>query len=138
MNKTLIICRGVSGSGKSTFASTIKELYKEEVVICSADKFFEDDKGNYNFKPEWLGKAHQCCKEDVEFAMAESIQIIICSNTNTSEKEMKPYIELAKKNDYMVISLIVENRHGNTNQHNVPEETIQKQVQRLKSSIKLV
>ena len=37
---------------------------------------------------------------------------------------MKPYFDLAEKHDYEVVSLIVENRHGNSNIHGVPEEKL--------------
>ena len=55
---------------------------------------------------------------------------IVVSNTSTTEKEMQPYIDLAKKYDYKVTSLIVENRHGGKSIHSVPEETIEKMKQR--------
>jgi hypothetical protein len=38
---------------------------------------------------------------------------------------MEPYFELAKKYGYKVFTLIVENRHGGTNEHNVPEDKIE-------------
>jgi len=49
---------------------------------------------------------------------------IVVSNTFTQEWEMKPYYELAEKYGYTVFSLIVENRHGGTNSHNVPEDVL--------------
>jgi hypothetical protein len=61
--------------------------------------------------------------------ITEDDQINTCkvavSNTFTQEWEMKPYFELAKKYGYKVFSLIVENRHGGVNQHNVPEDKIE-------------
>jgi len=51
---------------------------------------------------------------------------IVVSNTSTTEKEMEPYLKLAEKYDYKVVSLIVENRHGNKSVHNVPDETMEK------------
>jgi hypothetical protein len=39
---------------------------------------------------------------------------------------MEPYLKLAEKYDYKVVSLIVENRHGNKSVHNVPDETMEK------------
>ena len=62
---------------------------------------------------------------------------IIVSNTSTTEKELQPYLELAKKYDYKVVSLIVENRHGNKDIHGVPEETLVKMENRFKQNIKL-
>jgi hypothetical protein len=48
------------------------------------------------------------------------------SNTFTQEWEMQPYFDLAEKYGYMVFSIIVENRHGGSNQHGVPAEAIQR------------
>jgi hypothetical protein len=38
---------------------------------------------------------------------------------------MEAYYELAKKYNYLVISIIVENRHGGKNVHGVPEEKLE-------------
>jgi predicted kinase len=51
---------------------------------------------------------------------------IIVSNTFTQEWEMKPYIDLANQYGYTIFTIIVENRHGNSSVHNVPEETMVK------------
>jgi hypothetical protein len=39
---------------------------------------------------------------------------------------MQPYLDLAEKHGYKVYCLVVENRHGGVNEHNVPEETLEK------------
>jgi hypothetical protein len=51
---------------------------------------------------------------------------IVVSNTFTQEWEMQAYIDLASKHGYQVVSLIIENRHGNSNIHSVPVETLEK------------
>jgi len=38
---------------------------------------------------------------------------------------METYFKLAEENGYKVFTIIVENRHGNTNEHNVPEDKIE-------------
>jgi hypothetical protein len=38
---------------------------------------------------------------------------------------MKPYFDLAEKHGYRVYSLIVENRHGGVNEHEVPEDKLE-------------
>lgn len=38
---------------------------------------------------------------------------------------MEPYFNLAKEFGYSVFSVIVENRHGGINEHNVPEDKIE-------------
>jgi len=127
LNPTLFLVRGVPGSGKSTFAHHIWNEY----AICEADRYFYDSEGNYNFDPSKLKEAHKWCRDEVETRMKDH-QInnqfypeIVVSNTFTQEWEMEDYFDLAKTYGYQVVSLIIENRHGGSNIHGVPEEKIQ-------------
>jgi len=54
------------------------------------------------------------------------IDKIIIANTNTTPKEFAPYVNMAKEHNYNVVFLIVENRHGCSNIHNVPPEILEK------------
>jgi predicted kinase len=133
LNPTLFLVRGIPGSGKSTFAKHIWNEY----AICEADKFFHNkETGEYNFDPSRLKEAHEWCRNQVETRMSDH-QVnpqfypeIVVSNTFTQEWEMQSYIDLAKKYGYQVTTLIVENRHGNSNVHNVPAETLDRMRQR--------
>jgi predicted kinase len=137
MNKTLTIVRGLPGSGKSTFSNFIWNDY----AICEADKFFYDSEGHYLFEPSKLKQAHEWCREEVEKRMIENqnnpqyYPEIVVSNTFTQEWEMQAYLDLAKKYDYKVFSIIVENRHGNTNIHGVPDDTLKKMKDRFQISL---
>lgn len=118
--KDLYLLRGIPGAGKSTLASTI-----EPVFWFEADKYFEDRDGNYHFDPSKIKEAHKWCQDRVEKSMSEhNPPRIVVSNTFTQEWEMKPYFDLAKQYGYRVHSIVVENRHGGVNQHNVPEEKL--------------
>jgi len=121
-HKTLVLLRGLPGAGKSTFANYIWE----SKAVFEADKYFYDDKGNYKWDGNLLDQAHKWCQEGVENAMIENYGEIVVSNTLTMNKDIEPYMELAKKYDYHVVSLIVENRHGNESEHNVPQESMRK------------
>jgi predicted kinase len=138
MEKLLIILRGIPGSGKSTFARMMWSDY----VICEADKYWYDEDGNYNFDPSKLKQAHEWCQSQVRKFMQDNTlndqfyREIVVSNTSTTEKELQPYLDLANEFGYKVVSLIVENRHGNSNVHNVPQETLQKMKDRFQ--IKLI
>lgn len=137
--KTFIILRGVSGSGKSTVAKLIEDLALGSLgrcVVGTADDYFMKD-GVYKFNKFCLGKAHAACKEKIDLAMSFNVPVIVLANTNTTEKDIKPYIELANKYNYKIISLVVENRHGNKNVHDVPENTLLQQEQNIKGSLKL-
>jgi hypothetical protein len=96
----------------------------KEYCHKEADMFFVDGDGNYNFKPSEIKDAHAWCQQEVEFLMKYEHKIVV-SNTFTQEWEMKPYFELAEKYGYIVFSIIVENRHGGTNEHGVPEDKLE-------------
>jgi predicted kinase len=122
MEKILYIVRGIPGSGKSTFAKT---LVKKDYCHKEADMFFVDREGNYKFEPSKIKDAHKWCQEEMDFLMRLEHSPVVVSNTFTQEWEMEPYFELAKKYGYKVFTVIVENRHGGTNEHNVPEDKIE-------------
>lgn len=127
--KHLIILRGLPGSGKSTFAKTLVDYRHVE-----ADMYFVDDQGNYNFDPDQLEHAHCWCRNRVEEYMKYDNSVIV-SNTFTTEREMKPYFDLALRYNYLVTCLIVENRHGNLSLHSVPDGVMQRMHSRF--SVKL-
>jgi predicted kinase len=124
MEKILYIVRGLPSSGKSTFAKSL--VKSKDYCHKEADMFFIDDDGNYNFNPSKLKEAHQWCQEEIEFLMRLGHTSVVVSNTFTQEWEMEPYNKLAEKYNYIVFSVIIENRHGGVNTHGVPEDTIEK------------
>jgi len=95
--------------------------------VISADHYFTDVHGNYNWKVEDLCKAHAYSLEETENMMIDAEDKIFVANTFTRKRELKPYYELAEKYNYRVFSIIVENRHEGKNVHNVPDEALEKQ-----------
>jgi len=136
--KELFLLRGLPGSGKTTLANSIVE---SDFLVCEADKYFYDKEGNYDFDGSKLKDAHEFCRNTVETYMKDSLvndqfyQKIVVSNTFTQEWEMQPYYDLAEKYGYRVYSLIVENRHGGVNEHNVPQEVLEKMKNRFETKL---
>ena len=58
--------------------------------------------------------------------MASEEPVVVVHNTFTTEKEMEPYFEMAKKLGYRVATVIVENRQRSVSVHGVPEATMEK------------
>lgn len=128
----MFIVRGLPGSGKTTFAKHLQRC--EGACHFEADNFFVDSHGTYQFDASKLGEAHKWCLNGTESAMRMGHCVII-SNTFTTEREMEPYLELAKEYNYQVTSIIIENRHGSESVHNVPDETLDRMKNRF--SVKL-
>jgi hypothetical protein len=118
----LILLRGLPGSGKSSLGEII--LYcpgSNSPDVLSADNFFIDDKGNYNFDATKIKQAHNDCQQKCAERMKLEISRIVVANTFTEKWEMDSYYEMAERYKYRVHTVIVENRHGSVNIHNVPD-----------------
>ena len=129
--KRAVILRGLPGSGKSTLAKEIAEE-EETSVICSADDFFIIA-GEYKFRPDWLPRAHQTCKEKFKSALKKGTKIVIVDNTNTCKWEFEEYQKLAKTFGYTVEVKIPETDWAfdvaecvKKNSHGVPAKAIQR------------
>lgn len=109
MDYTVVILGGIPGSGKSYTANIIREHFEKTlapegktITTVSADHFFEDKDGNYNFKPKLLGRAHAQCMSRFKDAIKEQVDMIIVDNTNTQKWEWEKYASLAKEAGYEV------------------------------------
>lgn len=132
--RNLIILRGVSGAGKSTFCN----LIGGNKVVCCADDFFTDIHGNYKWYPDGLGKAHKYCAEQFDKALDDdTIDNIIIANVNAKPADWKYYVDKATEQGLKVTFVVLENRHGNKDIHSVPFETLERQENTIKQNLKL-
>jgi len=113
---TLVLLRGLPGSGKSTKAKT---LYKNHVHL-ETDMYFMEY-GEYLFDAAKLSDAHKWCQEAANVIM-EKGQNLVVSNTFSKLWEMDAFFNLAYKHDY---ELLVHKCVGKYNSiHNVPSDVI--------------
>ncbi len=130
----VIILRGVPGSGKSTFA---RKLANSE-HICEADEFMVNNDGEYDFNPKRLGYCHDQCYEKFKRLLELGTPTVVVSNTNIKLKDIKPYVKLSESMGYKVTFVVIENRHGKSSIHDVPDDKRQQMAQNLLDSIKLI
>lgn len=128
---SLILLRGLPGSGKSTLADKLNEHGK--YPVHAIDQYFTNDKtGNYEFDFSQNHLAYSKCIEKTRSSMENDHEKIFVDNTFTMEWEMEPYFKLANEFSYRIFVITVENRHGNSNIHNVSKEQLEKMAAKFK------
>ena len=137
--KQVKVMRGISGAGKSTLAEKLKEdalNHDESVEICSADYYFVDDAGAYQFNGAKLGEAHQDCLSDFLVAIEDGIDLVIVDNTNINIEDMAPYVALGEMFGYNVEILQVNTPASVAtarNVHGVPSKNVLRMEELLKT-----
>ncbi len=129
----LIILRGISGSGKSTYADNVlTEGNESTTVIVSADDHFMKD-GEYVFNPAELPEAHRRCFMNCDDYLDAGWDVIV-DNTNTSLWEISPYMMLAQKHRAEVeIHHVLADPEvaAARNTHGVPEASVEAMAERM-------
>jgi hypothetical protein len=98
----MTIMRGGPGSGKSRIVANLLTLYTgsgHQLRVYSADEFFINDSGEYEFDPKWLGRAHGSCLKGCVESIMRGDDIII-DNTNSKPQELIPYLALCQAFSY--------------------------------------
>lgn len=139
--KRVYILRGLPGAGKSTVAGMLafsRDFHKlpgdRLAVVCSADEYFIQSDGSYNWQAVLLPTAHEACFEKFCRALYASVDTIIVDNVNYRRAHFVRYIEQARKFNYEVTEITVGDldvdRSVTNNTHGVPRETIERMVER--------
>lgn len=128
--KSLVLLRGLPGSGKSRLAKLLSENGKYPVYAI--DDYFENEQGQYTFDHRKNHLAYEACEQRTRKALHEGVEKIFIAHTFTLDWEMEPYLFLAKENGYSIYVITVENYHGNKNVHGIPEEQIMKMAEKYK------
>lgn len=134
----VMILRGASGSGKSTYAKGIAATAKdmgERCEVVSADSFFMVG-DFYQFDPAKLAEAHaQCLRKFVSLLILSAgifADTIIVDNTNTTIVEMAPYYALASAYGAALIEIVTLEAPSEVckmrNVHSVPDFAIERQL----------
>lgn len=125
MRKTIIMMRGLPGSGKTTMAKTFGGLR------LSTDDYWTLGGKSYQFVVALAPYAHKWNLARCHIAMVDQIPLIVIDNTNINRDQMLPYIELATIYDYRVIYAKPDTpwamdpvECAKRSSHNVPEEKV--------------
>ncbi len=134
MKPVLIIVRGVSGSGKSTFADfLVNNIMQKLDFYCDyrqpqkfeADQWFVDNDEPWN--PRYHATAHEWCMTEVKKSLQDGF-ITIVSNTTTTKKEIDPYIKIATDLGVQYFVLTADGNYQNV--HGVDNAKVERQASR--------
>lgn len=125
--KTLILVRGLPGSGKSSFVDFLQNQHcgapgSSFREICT-DTYMTDENGVYYYDTFKARDAMRWCHHELDDEILRETQVIVIHNTMTEHKEFSGFEKRGKKGGYRVIVLIMENRHGGKSVHNVQNST---------------
>lgn len=132
-----IILRGLPGSGKSTLARVLRG---PEGVVFAADDYFSRPDGSWVFDPVMLGAAHAKCLRDFVCAIQAHAPRVIVDNTNSTNLEAAPYVQLSLAYGYNTRIVMV--RHESVVScaartiHGVPLSTIQRMADNLEEALR--
>lgn len=117
----LYLIRGLPGSGKSTFAQTLAGAL--DCNHYEHDQYLFTEEGEYLWTEGRMAYAYRQCLRDTESTMEQGEPVVV-SNVFPTGKSTKNYRKLAEKYGYRVTYIVVENRRGGVNIHNVPQEAL--------------
>ncbi len=131
MMNSLILLRGLPGSGKSALAVVLSENGK--YPMHSIDDYFTDSEtGTYSFEHLKNHLAYKQCEDSTRESMGRGCEKIFVHNTFTLDWEVEPYFKLAEEYGYQIFIVTVENHHGNENIHCVSRDQLEKMAAKYK------
>lgn len=146
-NRTLILMRGVPGSGKSYLAQQIVDMtigaspnnYKTHIL--TTDDYFMV-RGQYQYEKYKLSEAHAWNQTRARNACVAGLSPVIIDNTNIELWEMEPYLREGVRNGYII--QVVEpktpwakkaHQLAKKNVHNVPIANIRKMLDNYRDGV---
>jgi predicted kinase len=117
----LYLIRGLPGSGKSTFARALADGL--DCNHFEHDKYLYTEEGDYIWTESRMAYAYRQCLRETEETMAEGDPVVV-SNVFPTSKSLKNYNKLAEQYGYQVTYIVVENRRGGVNVHDVPQDAL--------------
>lgn len=115
----LILVRGASGSGKSTFAHKLASEIGANVY--ETDEFMHVN-GVYMFDPKKLGWAHKSNQNRTRVSLSEGKTVIV-PNTLVTLREIRDYVKIAEELGVPVEVYRSNGTFGNV--HGVPAEKVE-------------
>lgn len=126
-NQSLVLIRGIPGSGKTTLAKNIIAGLRcgASIAHIEADQYFTSPNGEYKYDPSKIGDAHAWCQDCTRYYLEKDCNVIV-ANTFIKLWELWPYMRMAAETNTAV--KIIEAKGRFQNIHRVPDDVIQRMI----------
>lgn len=136
----VVIMSGVPGAGKSTW---IEDNRHGIDLVCSADSFFIQPDGKYEYNSRQINEAHghslRTFIDAVQNRNSIKETVIVVDNTNTTSEEIAPYYAVARAYGAEIVLLTFmggdPKEMAERNVYGVPETTIRRMQERLNNRV---
>jgi predicted kinase len=115
---SVLILRGVSGAGKSTYAASLRGA-----TICSSDTYMVDASGRYAFDRDRLPETHAKCLTAYTRALTSGAPLIVVDNLNLRRDWYATYASMARTFGRRVYQKTLSGSFQNI--HGTPPERVQ-------------
>lgn len=88
------------------------------------DAYLYTPEGEYLWTEGRMAYAYRKCLSDTKLHLEYGKNHVVVSNVFPTSKSLKNYKKLAEQYGYDVTYIVVENRRGGMNIHNVPDEAL--------------
>ncbi len=128
---SLLIVRGLPGSGKSTLCKLLSQ--NDRWPVFAIDDYFTDPKtGSYHFEFENNYKAYASCEQRTKKALEDGVELVLVDNTFVLDWEIEPYLKMASEYHYRLHVVTAENFHEGKNDHDISQDQIEKMAMKYK------
>lgn len=131
--KSLILLRGLPGSGKTTLGNFLQSIFPEDefsthesdLNFIDVDNFFMNPiSEKIDFRPEMLKDAYEWCINECKISMAKNKKGILVAYYFIQDREMDVFYNLAQQFGYTVFSLVVESKHQGSSDKGFSEAAV--------------
>lgn len=129
---TVLIMRGLPGTGKSVLSDLLRLIHPASVVLSSDDFFYNPATDTHSFDKEKIKEAHEWNFERFKKEVEKQTPNIVIDNSNIKKYHYHHYLDYAQRHNYLAAVVTIPHNDVSDkelterNIHSVTRETIRR------------